>query len=243
MFDLLLPLAVISTATLSGLLGMGGGVILLAFYLLFLPVPEAMVLHGVTQLVSNGSRAWLLRADVVWGGLRRYLVGALAVLALLAGWQLVLSKPLLMILIGAAPLATTLCAGRLPALDFTRQALGCGALVTAAQLTAGVSGPLLDLFFLGGQLRRHQVVATKALTQTVGHSLKILYFGTLVSGAPLALPLHQPLLAVACAVIGTRIGKALLDRLSEQAFLGATRRLVLALSLLLVARGVAISLG
>ena len=49
--------------------------------------------------------------------------------------------------------------------------------MTAAQLFAGASGPLLDFFYLHARLDRYQVVANKALTQTIGHMLKLVYYG------------------------------------------------------------------
>jgi hypothetical protein len=49
-----------NVAALSALLGMAGGMVFMAGLTLLLPVPTAMVLHGATQLISNGSRALLL---------------------------------------------------------------------------------------------------------------------------------------------------------------------------------------
>ena len=58
----------------------------------------------------------------------------------------------------------------------------CGAVVTAAQLFAGASGPLLDAFYLHTPLDRYQVVASKAFTQTLGHLAKVGYYGILIGG-------------------------------------------------------------
>ena len=60
-----LCLAMIGTSLLSGIFGMAGGMILIGVLLVLLPVPEAMMLHGVTQLASNGWRGllwWQARA-------------------------------------------------------------------------------------------------------------------------------------------------------------------------------------
>ena len=54
-----LCLVVTGTSLLSGIFGMAGGMILVGFLLAVLPVPEAMMLHGVTQLASNGWRGLL----------------------------------------------------------------------------------------------------------------------------------------------------------------------------------------
>src|SRR5258706_5827949 len=56
-----LGLLMVATAFLSGLFGMAGGLILIGVLLAILPLPSAMVLHAVTQMASNGWRAFLWR--------------------------------------------------------------------------------------------------------------------------------------------------------------------------------------
>ena len=51
-----LCLAMVGTSFLSGIFGMAGGMILIGILLAIMPVPEAMMLHGVTQMASNGWR-------------------------------------------------------------------------------------------------------------------------------------------------------------------------------------------
>ena len=52
-----LSLLMIFTALLSGVFGMAGGLILIGVLLVVMPLPQAMVLHAVTQMASNGWRA------------------------------------------------------------------------------------------------------------------------------------------------------------------------------------------
>ena len=59
-------------------LGMAGGMILMAILVAVLPVATAMMLHGAVQSFSNGSRAWFLRRHVRWDILPWYAVGAAA---------------------------------------------------------------------------------------------------------------------------------------------------------------------
>src|SRR4051812_33370622 len=49
-----LALLMIFTALLSGVFGMAGGLILVGVLLVLMPLPQAMVLHAVTQMASNG---------------------------------------------------------------------------------------------------------------------------------------------------------------------------------------------
>ena len=52
----ILVAAMVGTAFLSGIFGMAGGLILVGILLAIMPLPEAMMLHGITQLASNGWR-------------------------------------------------------------------------------------------------------------------------------------------------------------------------------------------
>nr|MBP8248004.1 hypothetical protein [Phenylobacterium sp.] len=48
--------AVLATATLSGVFGMAGGLILMGVLTALLPVPAALAIHGLVQMASNASR-------------------------------------------------------------------------------------------------------------------------------------------------------------------------------------------
>src|SRR3546814_5444179 len=47
---------------------------------------------------------------------------------------------------------------------------------------AGVSGPLLDVFFVRSSMDRRAVVATKAACQTLSHLAKLIYFAHAMGG-------------------------------------------------------------
>lgn len=237
----LIPFAVVATATLSGTFGMGGGMILMGVYAAFLNVPQAMVLHGVTQLASNGSRCVLLWRHVHWRTVRVYLLGSVPAVALMASFTVVVDRTTLYLLLGAVPLSVAVLP-RTERLTVDRPSLAalCGAVVTCAQLTAGVSGPLLDVFFVRSRLDRHEVIATKAVTQAWGHLLKLVYFTSLVStpGTLDGLPGWLPPLVVACALAGTALGKGILGRLTDTGFRRLSTSLVTAIALVFLARGI-----
>jgi uncharacterized membrane protein YfcA len=65
-FTLIIILATLGTAFLSSIFGMLGGLILMGILVSIMPVSQAMVLHGLIQLTSNGYRAWLNRKDINW---------------------------------------------------------------------------------------------------------------------------------------------------------------------------------
>ena len=216
------------TATVSGVLGMAGGLLLMGALLLVLPATTAFVAHGLLQLVSNGWRVVLHRRHVSGRILAWYAVGSATAAALLAAVRYVPSTPLTYLFLGLVPLLVWLPKGWLR-LDASRpaHAVAAGLAVTSVNLVAGVAGPLLDVFFVRTSLGRHAVVATKAATQVLSHTAKVvLYGGPLLTGGGADLPVLVLLLAVPLSMLGTYVGGRLLDRLSDASFRTATRWVV-----------------
>ncbi|WP_374469272.1 TSUP family transporter [Phenylobacterium sp.] len=217
------------TATLSGVFGMAGGLVLMGALALVLPVSAAFVTHGVLQLVANGWRAVLHRRHVRWD-----IVGWYALASLIAGIAvsmvaMVPSKPLLFLLLGLIPGLTWLPKSWIR-LDAARpsQAFLSGLVVTGVNLTAGVAGPLLDIFFVRTELTRHTIVATKAATQVFAHLAKIVVygaplFGVAGSGVP---PVWVFALAIPLSMLGTVVGGRILDRMTDVDFKRWTRWIV-----------------
>ena len=239
----LLAVSALVTSFISGILGMAGGMILMGILLAVVPLPVAMMLHGITQLASNAWRALLWRREVDWRVFRGYLYGALAMTALFAVVKLVVSKPIALVVMGFTPFVTLALPERLH-LNVERRghSTACGVICTALSLTAGVSGPILDVFFVRSKMTRHAVVATKAATQSLSHILKIAYFGAFVAveGGNV-----HPLLAammVALAVSGTSLSRHVLERMNDQSFRFWTRWTVMTLGLFYLVSGVAMLL-
>src|SRR5258706_10736580 len=88
----ILAVSSLATSFISGILGMAGGMILMGILLVFLPLPAAMMLHGISQLAANGWRALMLWRSVDWRVLRGYGVGAFVALGLIASLQFVAPK-------------------------------------------------------------------------------------------------------------------------------------------------------
>ena len=236
-------IAVFATAVLSGVFGMAGGLILMGIYLLLFDVPTAMMLHGATQLASNGSRALLLYRSIEWARIAFYLLGAMTMFLVFSLLVVSLDKGPTFILLGLLPLIP-----KRAGLSFAKRshAAICGMIVTTGHLTAGVSGPLLDVFFLDGKWDRYKVIATKAFTQTFAHSLKLVYFGWIVAESRAAtageaegeVTLLLYAIAVVCALLGTGTGRMILDRVTDRQFLHWSRRLVIVLCLVYLIRGI-----
>jgi uncharacterized membrane protein YfcA len=103
-----LTATMIATAFLSGIFGMAGGLILMGVLLALLPLPEAMALHAVTQIASNGWRGLLWIRHVRWRAAGAFLVGCAIAFALWTVWRYVPSKPVAFILLGVSPFVVRL---------------------------------------------------------------------------------------------------------------------------------------
>ena len=239
LMELVIVGSVVFTSLLSGVLGMAGGILLMALLVAVKPVAAAMIIHGVVQATSNGSRAFLLRRHVAWGILPPYLAGAAVAFGAFASVAVLPNAAWVLIVIGVFPWVA-LIVPKLNGLDVTRRptAAVCGTAVTAAQLFAGASGPLLDFFYLHARLTRHEVVASKAITQTIGHLLKLLYYGGVigVTGDGVAVP--YLIVAVAAAMLGTRLGTGLLEKMADTDFRRVSRWVILAIGAACIGNGV-----
>ena len=230
-FAAALAASVLSTSFISGVFGMAGGMILMGLLLAVMPLAPAMVLHGLTQIAANVARAWSWRQHIVLPVVLNYTLGALIAGGIVALGLIAPSKPAALIFIGLVSFTGLwLPAGLTPNVIVPHQAIGCGGLCTALQLISGVSGPILDLFFVKTDLGRKQIIATKAAIQSIGHVLKLIYFGRLLVIDGNGISSTAMLLAIAAAVLGTLLSRALLDAISDASFAAWSRRLIAAVA-------------
>ena len=207
---------------------MAGGAILMGVLILFFAVADALVIHGIAQMSSNGWRVVLHFKHIYWAVIGYFLFGVFSALAFFTFFNLVFEKWLVFIFLGGVCLLVVL----LPqgkGLDFARprSALLCGLSTMGLHLTAGVAGPILDMFFVDGKMNRYQILATKSFTQSIGHLLKILYFTQLVdSKAHLDFAFWIYGLIILLAFMGAFFGRVILGHFTDQNFKQAMKILL-----------------
>ncbi|MEO3474780.1 TSUP family transporter [Roseomonas sp. CAU 1739] len=232
-----LILTMVGTSLLSGVFGMAGGLVLVGVLLVLLPVPDAMALHAVTQIASNGWRAMLWWRRIRPVPVVAHVVGCLVALG---AWSLVLLVPdrgFALLLLGVSPfLAQALPAGIRPNPEKPLHGAIVGAISMSLMVLTGVSGPLLDRHFLGGAMDRREIVATKAACQTVGHALKLLYFGAMVAD-PGHIDPALAAMAVLASMTGTMLAKRLLDAMSDTTYRLWAGRIVAILGAFYIGQG------
>jgi uncharacterized membrane protein YfcA len=208
----------VATAFLSGLFGMAGGLILIGVLLALMPLPTAMVLHAITQMASNGWRALLWRAHIRWRPVSVYLIGCAIALTLWSLTRYVPDKPIALLLLGVTPFMARLLPKDIkPNPDSVWQGATYGSICMGLMLMTGVSGPLLDTFFLGGDFQRREIIATKATCQVASHFTKLIYFGGIIDQAATLDPVLA-LVAVAASMLGTTLSRRVLEAMSDQQF-------------------------
>ena len=232
-----LCLAMVGTSFLSGIFGMAGGMILVGILLVLLPVPEAMMLHGVTQMASNGWRGLLWWKHARWSAVGAYVMGCTLALIAWSFTRYVPSLPVALLLLGFTPFMVRLLPKSYrPNAESLPQGTFYGTICMTLILLTGVAGPLIDTFFLGGKLDRKEIVATKAICQIFGHAAKLVYFGTLINQTA-SVDTIVATLAVIASMIGTSLAKYILEAMSDQQYRKWANAIIVAIASYYVVHG------
>ncbi|MCC6470720.1 MAG: sulfite exporter TauE/SafE family protein [Alphaproteobacteria bacterium] len=228
-FALVLSL-VAATSFISGIFGVAGGLILMGGLVYLLPVSQAMIVHGVAQFVSNGSRVYFWRQHLAIDIILKFALTSFLCLGAFAFLRFVPSKTLVLFLLGISTVVLFFVPDRwAPRITQRGVAYGTGAAATALMLMAGVSGPFLDQFFVRSGLDRRVTIATKAAMQCVSHIVKIAYFGALAGNGLDEEWWLLAGLAPFAAVAGSSAAAPVLHRMTDKQFYWWTRRIVLVL--------------
>lgn len=223
--EIILLIVSFATATLSAIIGMGGGILLLAVMLGFMPHAVAIPTHASVQLASNSTRLLIFIKHMDRAALIRFAVGAIvgtligAAILILLG-ELKTGEPYLKCAVGIYVLAASFIPARKTAAaprESTRDFVGVGMLAGAAGPTIGAVGPLIAPIFARHDYIKERLIATKAACQMFCHLLKIALF---VALGTFGASQHGPLLLAMIAMVipGTLVGKRLLKYVSPNAF-------------------------
>jgi uncharacterized membrane protein YfcA len=233
----LLTVAALAASTLAAVAGFGGAAILLPVLVALFGPRDAIPILTIAQLVGNGSRV-VINRDAV----DRRIVGWFAlggIPAALVGGFLFAAAPLdaLTRLIGAFLLASVAWrhirprpSGALGPRTFTV----IGAFFAFASALVGSIGPLMAPFFLAAGLVKTAYIGTEAAATVVMHVAKLVAYGTaaLLTAATVGIGLVM----APAMIVGSLIGKRIVDRLPERVF-------VAIIEVVLVLAGLAFLIG
>lgn len=233
----LLIVAALAASTLAAVAGFGGAAILLPVLVALFGPRDAIPILTIAQLVGNGSRV-VINRDAV----DRRIVGWFAlggIPAALIGGFLFAAAPLdaLTRLIGAFLLASVAWrhlrprpSGALGPRTFTV----IGATFAFASALVGSVGPLMAPFFLAAGLVKSAYIGTEAAATVVMHVAKLVAYGS--AALLTALTVGVGLLMAPAMIIGSLLGKRIVDRLNERVF-------VAVVEVVLIVAGLAFLIG
>ncbi len=234
---LVLLLAAFVTATISAILGMGGGITLLGVMTALLPPPVVVPLHGMVQLSSNLTRTWAYRKHIRWPIFIAYAVPALVGMGLAtrlySGTKMVWFRPIIGVLIWLFLLTRKRWRTLTAPPRWMYAPLGL--VVGLVAIFIGATGPLLAPFFLRSDFSKENIIATKAVCQSWLHLLKIPAF--LAVGFNYLPHLRALAMLMLAVVGGTYMGKYLLDRIPRERFFMLFQVVLGLLALVLIVRG------
>ena len=218
------------TSSISAVLGMGGGIILLAIMALLIPNGYMVIaLHGIIQLISNSTRTYIFRKYIDKNLIKEFSIGA------------ILGAIISVLIISLAIKFYNVSSASEIKVDFLKPMIGffiiwylflkgpkkkkeaksfikVGSISGLASIFIGATGPLIAPFFLDSNLNKENIIANKAACQMITHLTKIplfLFFFNVnyFNEYKLLVPL------IIAVFIGTNFGKKILSFIPEKIFI------------------------
>ena len=218
------------TSSISAVLGMGGGIILLGIMAIIIPNGYMVIaLHGIIQLISNTTRTFVFRKYLKKDLVKEFLIGAIIGAGLSAIIIFLLIKnfevssasyikvDFLKPLIGIFIIWYLFLKGPKKEKE-SKSFIKVGSISGLASIFVGATGPLIAPFFLNSNLTKENIIANKAACQMITHLTKIPLFifffnVSYIQEYKLLLPL------IIAVFIGTNFGKKILDMIPEKLFI------------------------
>ena len=226
---IILIIAAFITSSISAVLGMGGGIILLGIMAIIIPEGYMVIaLHGIIQLVSNTTRTYVFRNNLKKNLIKEFSIGAfigvivsiLIIVALIYFFQVSSANQIkvdfLKPMIGIFILWYLFLKGPKKERKI-KTFIPVGTISGLSSIFVGATGPLIAPFFLSRNLVKEEIIANKAACQMITHLTKIplfIYFFNVryIEEYSILIPLTLSVF------IGTNFGKRLLAFIPERLF-------------------------
>ena len=180
MTELILGVITFLTSTVAGIVGIGGGMMLIAILPSFLPLNALIPVHGLTQMSSNLSRAIFGYRDVQYEVIPKFLLGSFIGIAIFAGILNFISLEYVPLFIGAYILLSLWSEKFNEKIKKYESYFLAGFFQTGLSMVVGATGPLTMTLLLKDYKDKDKVVATGAALMSLTHILKVfvfMYFG------------------------------------------------------------------
>lgn len=230
-----LSLVAFCTSAMTAVTGSGGGTILIAILLQFMPPAAAIPVHGVVQLASNTWRTWLFRRHMAWHLIWRFALLVPAGIAVGLWLFQGMSPETVQILIGCFILVTlfTRQIGRFRERELPLWAfVPMGFFVGILNMIVGVVAPIIGVLIIRKELTKEYYVGTLGFFAVLSNFFKLV--GFILAGFSVIEYGPAMLAMIPAVLIGTSVGKVLLGRLSERAFMIVFKVMLIALAIKLI---------
>lgn len=209
--DVIFLITVFLSSFISGVAGMGGGILLLTIMLPMFPLQVVIPLHGVIQLTSNTSRVLISFRDIDVKVFTLFTLGALIGSLLVLPFDMEFhSNSIKMLLVVTILLFTWLPLNNI-VLRFKGKFFIIGVISSFLSNFIGATGPLSAPFFLHSHLKKSHFVVTKAACQLPIHLFKVIIY--VVSGFVLKDWIFHIITAMPLVITGNIMGKCVTQKI------------------------------
>jgi len=232
MDELILGLVAFFTSTIAGIVGLGGGMMLIAVLPSFLPLNALIPVHGLTQMSSNFSRAVFGYKDVQYETIPKFLLGSLVGVCLFASIISLISLEYVPLFIGLYILLSLWSQKFNDKIKKYENYYLVGFLQSGLSVVVGATGPLTMTLLYKDYGDKNKVVATGAALMSISHILKIfvfMYFGFVFFDY-----LGIIIAMIIGAVAGSFAGTKLRDKIDGKKFALVLKILLTAMALKLI---------
>ncbi len=223
------------TGALTAIMGVGGGVMLLAIMASLLPGGAIIPIHGLAQSYSNGFRAGLNFSYIQWHVVTAFVAG-MVIGTILAGLIIFQLDPGY-IKTGLGFFIILQVSGYFPASIFIhpKQRFWSAGMIGVMSMFFGAPGPLVATAIRQMGVEKRNYAGTHAAVMVILHGTKVLTF----VGLGFAYTEYWPIIIaiIIGSSCGTFLGQQLMNRLSAPVFKKALTYTLIAVGLQLVLSG------
>lgn len=224
-------------ALITGAMGIGGGITLLAVMATLMPAPAIIPIHGVVQLGANIARGAILRVDIDWRTSIYFAIGSIFGIAI--GGSVVVTLPADILRAGLAVFILYTIWGPKMRIVATGNwiLIVIGLVASFLTMFFGATGAFITGLLNQRGYYPRGLVATHSACMGVQHALKVVTFGVL--GFAFADWAGLVVLMLIASFAGTYLGSLVLNRLPVRVFAIGLKTIltVLAINLLASALG------
>jgi len=230
--EILLGIITFFTSTIAGVVGLGGGMILIAILPSFLPINALVPVHGLTQLSSNLSRAVFGYKDVQVEVIPKFLIGSLAGVSFFAVILYFVSLTYIPLFIGIYILLSLWSQKFNDKIKKFESYYLIGFIQSGFSIVVGATGPLATTLLVKDYNDKHAVVATAAALMSITHLLKV--FAFMIFGFVFFDYIGVLVAMIIGAVAGSYAGTKLRDKIDGKKFMLALKIILSLMAIKLV---------